>query len=239
MEVKVMQRRRVRYRTYPSPSLDSEEDEDLELMTCRHITFPPDVRFMSAVQQQDNAELVKILNQHGVQLDLNTSIHAGLTALHQGVLNRNLDTVKLLLCQGADASVQDANGYSPLHTASACGLRNIASLLIIFGADLWAMTLSGESPLDLAKDLVTADLIMREMCRQVQQRELMEKYGFAFRFIDLCERFMVTCHSVWQKIVEWAQYALEKYCNHPDHQKLNGRLKGRGRRYKEETNDEQ
>ncbi|XP_022081608.1 protein phosphatase 1 regulatory subunit 27-like [Acanthaster planci] len=223
-----MQRRRVRYRTYPSPSLDLEEDEDLELMTCRHITFPPDVRLQSAVQQQDNAELAKILNQHGAKLDLDSCSHVGLTALHQGVLNRNLDTVKLLLCQGANANVQDVHGYSPLHTASACGLRNIASLLIIFGADLWTRTLAGESPLDLAKDLVTADLLMTEMCRQIQHQELMERYGFAFRFIDLCERVRAHCCMAWQKVTEWVQHLLKKYCNFPDYSTQNGKVRAPG-----------
>ncbi|XP_071793849.1 uncharacterized protein [Asterias amurensis] len=226
---RALRRRRVRYRTYPSPSFDLEEDDEPLLVACRHITFSLDVRFQSAVQQQDNFELDKILSTHGAQIDMNARNHIGLTALHQAVLNRNLDTVKLLLTRGSDANVQDSNGYAPLHTAAAYGLRNIVSLLIIFGADLFVRTLAGESPADLSKDVVTADLLMVEMCKQIQQHELMEKYGFLFRFIDLWETLWTNCCTLFEKVVEWAQSAVKNYYEVPQHHAQNGTI-NRGRK---------
>lgn len=228
---RALQRRRVRYRTYPSPSFDLEDDDSL-LVACRHITFPLDVRFQCAVQQQDNVELDKILSsEQGSKLDMNARNHIGLTALHQAVLNRNLDTVKLLLTHGSDANVQDANGYAPLHTAAACGLRNIVSLLILFGADLSMRTVAGESPVDLSKDVVTADLLMVETCKQIQHHELMEKYGFAFRFIDLWETLWTNCCAVFENVCQWTQGAVKKYYGVPsaEHLAQNG-TKMRGRK---------
>ena len=170
--------RRARCRTYPSVTSYSGDDDDADVVVSeliddvvegrwegrRRIKFALDVRFQSAVQQQENQELYRILNERGAatndlkinsttkrsddiftngltksrpELDVNQPTHSGLAPLHQAVLNGNLDTVKLLLTHGADPNVRDAYGYTPLHAAAACGLRNISCLLIIFGGDLF------------------------------------------------------------------------------------------------------
>ncbi|XP_072165294.1 uncharacterized protein [Diadema setosum] len=156
----------------------------------RRITFPAQVSFQCAVQQQDNVELVKHLSQHGSRLDVNATNHSGVSLLQQAVLNRNLDTVKILLCATADVTTRDINGNTALHSAASCGFRQAASLLVIFGADMFALNLEGDMPVDLAKDNATVDMLTLEMRQQLQNQIFLDQYGFIFRAIVLWESFM-------------------------------------------------
>ncbi len=237
--------RRGRCRTYPSLTSylnDNNDDVDVDNIVThlfedtgakeRRISFPVNVRFLSAVQQQDNQELCRILTENcrrqqnfkeygnivmngnigeGELLDLNMSNHSGLSPLHQAVLNANLDSVKLLLTHGADPNVRDEYGYTPLHAAAACGARNIACLLIVFGGNLFGQTSEGDLAVDLSKDPVTADLLSSEMCRQLQQKALMEQYGFAFKLIDTLEIISKTLKSTFILCLQWTKDTIERY----------------------------
>ncbi|XP_072030097.1 protein phosphatase 1 regulatory subunit 27-like [Amphiura filiformis] len=230
----MLRRSRPRCRTYPSvSSLSGDDDTDDNLIDDvvakgRRISFPVSVRFQSAVQQQDNEELYRILaedcrrqklkecgntvtNDEREILDLNMSNHSGLAPLHQAVLNSNLDSVKLLLTHGADPNIQDAYGYTPLHAAAVCGARNIACLLIIFGVDLFCQTSEGDLAVDLSKDPVTADLLSSEMCRQLQQQAILEHYGFAFKFIDTVEIISRTLKSTFLFCLQWTKETIHRY----------------------------
>ena len=50
---------------------------------------------------------------------------AGLTPLHQGVLEGNLQAVKLLVMHGADVNRPDSDTWTPLHAACAEGHAEI------------------------------------------------------------------------------------------------------------------
>lgn len=128
----------------------------------RKISFPADSVLTSVVQDGDAVELIKLLDPPGT-VDVNQRNHVGLTALHHGVLHNNLDAVKVLLCQGADTNAQDVYGFTPLHTAAACGFLHIASLLILFGADVLLQTKEEEMPVDVAKDIEIVRLLTEVM----------------------------------------------------------------------------
>jgi ankyrin repeat protein len=51
---------------------------------------------------------------------------AGLSALHQAVLDDNLGVVRILHSHGADLNLQDADSWTPLHAACANGCADIA-----------------------------------------------------------------------------------------------------------------
>ncbi|RUS88176.1 hypothetical protein EGW08_004073 [Elysia chlorotica] len=133
----------------------------------RRISFSADSVLSAVVQDADTTELARILGAHGEEIRVNQVNHVGLTALHHGVLSNNLDAVKLLLCNGADVDAQDVHGFSPLHTAAACGYTQIASLLLIFGADAFALTAQREMPIDVARELTVVRLLSEEMRRRV------------------------------------------------------------------------
>ncbi|GFS25369.1 protein phosphatase 1 regulatory subunit [Elysia marginata] len=133
----------------------------------RRISFSADSVLSAVVQDADTTELARILGAHGEEIRVNQVNHVGLTALHHGVLSNNLDAVKLLLCNGADVDAQDVHGFSPLHTAAACGFTQVASLLLIFGADAFALTAQREMPIDVARELNVVRLLSEEMRRRV------------------------------------------------------------------------
>ncbi|XP_054758722.1 protein phosphatase 1 regulatory subunit 12A-like [Lytechinus pictus] len=173
-----------------SESDDGVLDGPTSYRSRRRITFPAQVSFQCAVQQQDNAELVRLLDQHGARLDVNATNHSGMSLLQQATANRNLDTVKIMLCSDADVTLQDINGNTALHSAAAAGFRQAASLLIIFGADMFQFNHDGDMPVELAKDNATIDMLSTEMRRHIQDKVFLDKYGFIFRGIVLWERFL-------------------------------------------------
>uniref|UniRef100_A0A0B6ZPE7 Uncharacterized protein n=1 Tax=Arion vulgaris TaxID=1028688 RepID=A0A0B6ZPE7_9EUPU len=135
----------------------------------RRISFSADSVLTAVVQDADTTELVRILNNYGDEIRVNQVNHVGLTALHHGVLSNNLDAVKLLLCNGANINAQDIHGFSPLHTAAACGFTQIASLLVLYGADVFSLTMQKEMPIDVAKDIGVIRLLSEEMRRHFHQ----------------------------------------------------------------------
>ncbi|PIK52520.1 hypothetical protein BSL78_10618 [Apostichopus japonicus] len=193
----------------PKPPLDQQfSEEGVE----KRITFPTQVRFHSAVRQEDNVELYKLLELNGNILDVNATNHQKMTPLHQAVANRNLDTVKILLCHGADCNIQDIRGHSPLHAAAASGFKQAVSLMILFGANLSLLTNDRLLPADVAKDTTTTNMLMKEMCRQIQHELFMDKYGFIFRGIEQWQRFSSFCCEVI--FITWStlkSFALDIY----------------------------
>ncbi|KAK2166034.1 hypothetical protein LSH36_43g03012 [Paralvinella palmiformis] len=141
----------------------------------RRISFPPEAVFQSVIQDSDNNELWLILNalEHtGVDIDKHN--HAGITPLHQCVLNNNLDGVKMLMNFGADVNMADIYGLTPLHTASACGFLQVASILIIYGADIFSKANDGDLPVDFAKDTEMAQLLQAQMIASIHSRQLVK-----------------------------------------------------------------
>lgn len=143
----------------------------------RRISFPADSVLTAVIQDGDTPELLRILSGRqgpgvvggGRGVDVCQANHVGLTALHHAVLADNLDAAKLLLCHGANPNAQDVHGFSPLHTAAACGYLPITSLLLVFGADVFSSTHENELPIDVAKDLHIIRVLSAEMTRLVHE----------------------------------------------------------------------
>ena len=149
------------------PNKDSNHHQPL----CRKISFPPEEVFHSSVADGDNVELQRVLKHHRDELDINKANHVGVTALHQAVLNKNMDSVKILLFYGCHVNVCDAHGFTPLHTASACGYMSIASILIVHGGDVFSCTHSGQTAADVAKDNSMGRMLQEEMIRQLHGQQ--------------------------------------------------------------------
>ncbi|XP_069118029.1 protein phosphatase 1 regulatory subunit 12A-like [Argopecten irradians] len=134
----------------------------------RKITFPADSVLNAVIQDGDVCELGQILHHRRGEFNINQTNHVGLTALHHAVLSNNLDAVKMLLCGDSDVNAKDIHGFSPLHTASACGFLQISSLLLLFGADVFSLTKQLELPVDVAKDISIVRLLTTEMYSRIQ-----------------------------------------------------------------------
>ncbi len=70
----------------------------------------------------------------------------------------------------------DSNGLTPLHSAAACGFLQMASILIIFGADIFAKANDGDLPVDYSKDTDMSDLLQTQMINVIQVREYVNSY---------------------------------------------------------------
>jgi ankyrin repeat protein len=76
----------------------------------------------------------------------------GMTPLDIAVTDGNIDTVKLLISQGADVNVRDSDGNTPLHIAAEYGYINIAKLLISNRAKINIKNKDNETPLHIAAE---------------------------------------------------------------------------------------
>lgn len=70
--------------------------------------------------------------------------------LHYAALNDDVETVRSELAGGANASVADVQGFTPLHLAAQANAVGAARELIAAGADVNATNLCGNGPLFVA-----------------------------------------------------------------------------------------
>lgn len=76
--------------------------------------------------------------------------HQGLTPLHQHIIRRNTDLVKLLIERGANVNAKDSNGNTPLFSAVVYFCRtNIVKMLLEAGADKMIRNNDGKTIFDI------------------------------------------------------------------------------------------
>lgn len=109
---------------------------------AKHNGHVPDSSHMalaSAVQQKDHKMVEQLL-------DCGVAVNGGL--LGTSITNHDLQTLQLLLAFGAEPSLRDPDGASPLHTATKHSFFEAAQLLIKYGADPnTSAGIKGETPL--------------------------------------------------------------------------------------------
>jgi uncharacterized protein len=67
-------------------------------------------------------------------------------------LSRDLETVRILIDQGADVNMAQAGGYGPLHQAAAAGLLDLTKILLEAGARPDTPCDQGKTPADYARE---------------------------------------------------------------------------------------
>jgi uncharacterized protein len=82
----------------------------------------------------------------------NQPLHACLAS------NRDAETARLLIAQGADVNTRQAGGFTPLHQASAGGAREIVILLLEAGADPGLTCDRGKTAADFARERGYAEI---------------------------------------------------------------------------------
>lgn len=98
---------------------------------------------------------------------------SGITALHHCVLEENYALVQHLVRDfEADIHVQDIEGWTPLHAASAVGSIQIAQFLLDKGAKPSSLNLSCEFPVDVAEDEAMEKLLKKAMLGQSSESGL-------------------------------------------------------------------
>jgi len=118
----------------------------------RRVRFPDEVVFEESIKEADGEAIMAMLRRASVDIDVNRINMAGMTALHQAVLDDNLVVVRLLLLHGARIDQADADSWTPLHAASANGHSGIVRYLLSQGADPDLLTEDGETAFDLVEE---------------------------------------------------------------------------------------
>mmetsp|Transcript_532 Transcript_532/g.1094 ORF Transcript_532/g.1094 Transcript_532/m.1094 type:complete len:193 (-) Transcript_532:208-786(-) len=91
-------------------------------------------QFFDAVQNDDIARAARLLKDGA---DINTQSPGGLqTPLMQSVLSGYEDMVQFLLSKGADTTIPEKDGYTPMHGAGFQGRAKIAAMLLNHGVGL-------------------------------------------------------------------------------------------------------
>ncbi|KAM8796739.1 NRARP protein, partial [Eudromia elegans] len=87
--------------------------------------------FQEAVRRGNTKELQSLLqNMTNCEFNVNSFGPEGQTALHQSVIDGNLELVKLLVKFGADIRLANRDGWSALHIAAFGGHQDIVLYLI-------------------------------------------------------------------------------------------------------------
>lgn len=141
--------------------------QDPEGKKPKGVRFSDELVFLDNIKENDMVALGHMLRRASLQVDINGINDAGLTPLHQAVLDGNSNAVRLLVLHGADINKQDEDSWTPLHAACAEGHASIAEFLLQHGADKTILTDEGERPLDLVEptDLATFK-VMHESTEQ-------------------------------------------------------------------------
>jgi len=140
----------------------------------RRVRFPDEIVFEESIKEADGEVIISMLRRSSIDIDINRINMAGMTALHQAVLDSNLVVVRLLLIHGADINLSDADSWTPLHAAAANGHADIARYLLSQGADRNIRTEEGETAQDLLEedDYKTLAVMMNTKEEEEKERRM-------------------------------------------------------------------
>ena len=145
-------------------TLSSSEDEAVVTVDSDLEPDSLDYEFQEACLHCDVDRVAKLL-RFRPEIDVDRVNKAtGITALHHSVLEENFALVQHLVRDfEADLHVQDIEGWTPLHAASAVGNIQIAQFLLDRGAKPSGLNLSCEFPVDVAEDEAMEKLLKKAM----------------------------------------------------------------------------
>jgi len=72
--------------------------------------------------------------------------------IHAAAASRNMDIIRAVLEAGADPNVPQQQGFLPLHEAATNNNREMAELLVKYGANLRLANDAGQTSIDLARE---------------------------------------------------------------------------------------
>ena len=161
-----------------------------------------------AVMKKQN-ETADLLRKHGGKTS------EELNALIDAAKNGDIEAVKQHLAAGAGVNAKTGDGTTPLHNAAIYGHNEVAELLIVNGAEVNAIIVSGrnqgKTPLDLAiwrKKTETADLIRKHGGRTAEELALMPQLVYSkgpFDFSFTAKDGKTYVIEVTQDLKQWGE----------------------------------
>lgn len=96
----------------------------------------------------------------------------------------------------SDVHTADVHGITPLHAAAACGFTQLASLLVVFGANVFHKTPDGDLPIDLAKDNTLIRMLSEHMLMLLQKEHYRSSW-LVYNVKELWATFLKLVLFLW------------------------------------------
>lgn len=104
-------------------------------------------QFLEAVKERDGDKATDMLNKPGTTIVNTRDISNGDTGLHIVVARRDVLWIRFLTQRGADPSIRNKKGVTPIQLATSMGFIDGVEALIKAGADVNVADQTGETPL--------------------------------------------------------------------------------------------
>ena len=95
-------------------------------------------------------DTVRLCIAHGADVNRHSLNHFNVAPIHSAAAADRLDIVQMLLDAGANVNCAQHNGFCALHTAAQHGNHAMCMVLLSYGADRAAQTVSGQTARDIA-----------------------------------------------------------------------------------------
>ena len=150
--------------SHRSRILSEDEGTTRDVLDSDLVPGSLDYKFQEACLDGNVDSALKLV-KHKAEINVNrVNENSGITALHHAVLEENFALVQHLITDfDANVQIQDTDGWTPLHAASAVGDLRIAQLLLDNGAKASVLNSSCEFPVDVASDEAVEKLLKNVM----------------------------------------------------------------------------
>ena len=131
---------------------------NLEVNTLNRFGMTP---FYSALKTSKKPDIVRLILDHGADVNLPLDDRCYCSALHLAAGSENPEIVQMILERNPDIEARDSQGETPLHSASHHGNPVVVQLLLDHGADPHARDDEGKTVLDCAGSLGVSQMLVK------------------------------------------------------------------------------
>ena len=146
------------------------------------VRWPVSIVMQQAITDGDLVEIRALIAQHGKKILLEKE-PSGLPPVMRAVFEDQLDSLKLLVENGADLTAQDCEGWNVLHVASAMDDLEAAKYILATNTEYsftQTTNVDNQRPIDLAESIEMASFLLNEDLKEDRsERECVQTEAMA------------------------------------------------------------